>query len=50
MEGFLSGGRDHAVSLLGKELLRVLADGLSGVRVAGEGTVLGHEVLDFLNI
>jgi hypothetical protein len=50
MERLLSGSRDHAVSLLGKELLGVLADGLSGVRVADEGTVLGHEVLDFLDV
>jgi len=50
MEGFLSGGRNHAVSLLCKELLGVLADGLSGVRVADEGAVLGHVILDFLDV
>lgn len=50
VEGLLGGGGDHAVSLLEEELLGVLADGLSGVREGGEGTVLGHPCLHGLNI
>ena len=50
VEGLLSGGGDHAVSLFCEELLGVLADGLSGVREADEGAVLDHVGLDGLDI
>jgi len=50
VEGLLSGGGDHAIGGLEKEGLRVLADGLSGIRVGCEGTVLHHEVLDLLDV
>ena len=50
MEGLLSGGRDHAVGLFGQELLRVLSNNFSSVRVAGEGSVFGHVSLDSFDI
>ena len=50
VEGLLCCGGDHAVSCLKQELLRVLADALSGAGESGESTMLGHVVLDRLNI
>lgn len=50
VEGFLSGGGDHAVSLLEEEGLWVLADGLSGVWVGGQSSMLDHEVLNLLHV
>ena len=50
VKGFLSSGGDHAVGLLQEEGLWVLADGLSGIRVGCEGSVLNHEVLNLLNV
>jgi len=50
VEGLLSGGGNHAVSWLGEERLRVITDGLCGVREADEGSVLGHVFLDSLDV
>ena len=50
VKGFLSSGGDHAVGLLEEEGLWVLADGLSGIRVGCESSVLNHEVLNLLNV
>mgnify|MGYP001626769115 CR=1 FL=1 len=50
MKRFLSGSWDHAVSWLGKELLGVFTDSLSGVREANERAMLDHMGLDGLDI
>ena len=50
VKGLLSGGRDHAVSVLEEEGLGVLTDGLSGVGERDEGTVVGHVFLDSLDV
>ncbi len=50
MKRLLSGGWDHAVSWLGKELLGVFTDSLSGVGEANERAMLGHMSLDSLDI
>lgn len=50
VEGLLSGGGDHAVSGLEEEGLRVLSDDLSGIGVRCESAVLGHVILDLLDV
>ena len=50
VKGFLSSGGDHAVGLFEEEGLWVLADGLSGIRVGCEGSVLNHKVLNLLDV
>ena len=50
VKGLLGGSGDHAVGLLEEEGLGVLADGLGGIGVGGEGAVLNHEVLDLLDV
>ena len=50
MEGLLSSSRDHAISSLKQELLRVLTNAFSGAREGGKRTMLGHVCLNFLNI
>ena len=50
VKGLLSGGRDHAVGVFKEEGLRVLANGLSGIRVGRESAMLHHEVLNLLDV
>ena len=50
VERLLRGGRDHAVSSLLKEVLRVFAGSISGVGERDEGTVLDHVGLDSLDV
>ena len=50
VERFLSGGRDHAVSLLEEELLRVLSNSFGSIWEAGKRSVLDHVSLDSLDI
>ena len=50
VKGLLSGGRDHAVGVFEEEGLRVLANGLSGIRVGRESAMLNHEVLNLLDV
>ena len=50
VKGLLGGSGDHAVGRLEEEGLGVLTDGLSGIGVSGEGSVLNHEVLDLLDV
>jgi len=50
VEGLLNSSRDHAISSLKQELLRVLTNAFSGAREGGKRTMLDHVCLNFLNI
>jgi len=50
VEGLFDSGRDHAVGVLQQELLRVITNALSTVRVGGESAMLEHVLLYIFDV